>query len=55
VTATGTEARPLELGESNDRMVEIVGGLQQGDRVSLVAPDAPRPENPTRSNALQPR
>lgn len=56
VTATGTEMRPLELGESNDRMVEIVGGLQQGDRVSLVAPEAPPgPRNPARRNALQPR
>lgn len=55
VTATGVEARPLELGESNDRMVEIVAGLQQGDRVSLVAPDANRPQVPSRGNALQPR
>ena len=55
VTATGIEARPLELGESNDRMVEIVAGLQQGDRVSLVAPDANRPQVPSRGNALQPR
>ena len=55
VTATGVEARPLELGESNDRMVEIVAGLQQGDRVSLVAPDANRPQGPSRGNALQPR
>ena len=55
VTATATEPRPLELGESNDRMVEIVAGLQQGDRVSLVAPDATRTQAPPRGNALQPR
>jgi multidrug resistance efflux pump len=56
VTATGTTMRPLELGESNDRMVEIVGGLQQGDRVSLVAPEAaPGSQTPARRNALQPR
>lgn len=56
VTTTGSDLRPLELGESNDRMVEIVGGLQQGDRVSLVAPEAtPGPQAPARRNALQPR
>src|SRR5688572_4767583 len=56
VTATGTVMRPLELGESNDRMVEIAGGLQHGDRVSLVAPEAtPGPQTPARRNALQPR
>jgi HlyD family secretion protein len=56
VTATGTVMRPLELGESNDRMVEIAGGLQQGDRVSLVAPEATSgPQTPARRNALQPR
>ncbi len=55
VTATGTDMRPVELGESNDRMVEIAGGLQQGDRVSLVAPEPPRPQGSPRNNALQPR
>jgi multidrug resistance efflux pump len=56
VTATGTAMRPLELGESNDRMVEIAGGLQQGDRVSLVAPETTHgPQSPARRNALQPR
>jgi HlyD family secretion protein len=56
VTATGTVMRPLELGESNDRMVEIAGGLQHGDRVSLVAPEATSgPQTPARRNALQPR
>jgi multidrug resistance efflux pump len=55
VTATGTEPRPLELGESNDRMVEIVAGLQPGDRVSLAPPDAARPPAPPRGHALQPR
>ncbi len=54
VSATGLERRPVELGESNDQMVEIVAGLQQGDRVSLVAPDATRQNTPAR-NALQPR
>lgn len=55
VTAGGVEMRPLELGESNDRMVEIVAGLQEGERVSLVAPDAPRRQASPRGNALQPR
>lgn len=56
VTATGIETRPVDLGESNDRFVEIVAGLRQGERVSLTAPEAPRPTNtPARRNALQPR
>lgn len=54
-TATGTERRPVEIGESNDRMIEIVAGLTQGERVSLVAPDAPRTQPFERRNALQPR
>ena len=36
--ATGTEMRPVDLGESNDRMVEIVAGLREGERVSLTEP-----------------
>lgn len=56
VTATGIETRPVDLGESNDRMVEIVAGLSEGERVSLTAPEAPRPSDlPARRNALQPR
>lgn len=31
----GTETRPVEVGESNDFEVEIVAGLDAGDRVSL--------------------
>ena len=55
VGATGTETRPVELGQSNDRMVEIVAGLREGERVSLTPPDAPGPSAPGRGNALQPR
>lgn len=56
VTATGIDTRPVDLGESNDRMVEIVAGLSEGERVSLIAPEAPRgQESPARRNALQPR
>jgi multidrug resistance efflux pump len=54
VTATGTEVRPLEIGESNDRMVEIVAGLREGERVSLLSPDAPAGAS-TPAHALQPR
>lgn len=54
VTATGLVKRPVDLGEANDQSVEILAGLEEGDRVSLVAPDAPRPNAPAR-NALQPR
>jgi multidrug efflux pump subunit AcrA (membrane-fusion protein) len=35
---TGTESRPVDLGESNDRFVEVVAGLHEGERVSLVEP-----------------
>jgi HlyD family secretion protein len=53
-----TEMRRVDLGESNDRMVEIVAGLREGERVSLTPPGqttpAPTP-NPVRGNALQPR
>jgi HlyD family secretion protein len=35
VGLSGTETRPIELGESNDRMVEVVAGLREHDRVLL--------------------
>ena len=42
-----TETRRIDLGESNDVYVEVLGGLREGERVSLsdVAPDgsSPRP------------
>jgi len=31
----GMETRPVQLGESDGMMVEVVAGLQEGDRVSL--------------------
>lgn len=54
VTATGLDTRPIEIGESNDRLVEIAAGLGEGDRVSLIAPAA-QPTPSLRGNALQPR
>lgn len=54
VTAGGTEPRRVELGQSNDRMVEIVAGLDDGERVSLLAP-TPGAASPAQSHALQPR
>lgn len=53
--ATGTEMRPVDLGESNDRMVEIVAGLREGERVSLSPPNAAGTATVPRGNALQPR
>jgi HlyD family secretion protein len=53
--ATGTGMRPVDLGESNDRMVEIVAGLREGERVSLSAPPAAGATTLPRGNALQPR
>jgi HlyD family secretion protein len=56
----GVESRPVDLGESNDRLVEVVAGLREGERVSLVEPPAqaasPRPQAPGAPNgAPQPR
>jgi HlyD family secretion protein len=31
----GVETRPVELGEAGDSMVEVLGGLEEGDRVAL--------------------
>ena len=49
--------RPIDLGESNDRMVEVVNGLHEHERVSLTEPldaAATRQARPA-ANALQPR
>jgi HlyD family secretion protein len=64
IGSSGPEARRVDLGESNDRMVEIVAGLREGERVSLSPPPAasggPAAADsgaaaPARGNALQPR
>ena len=55
VGAAGLEMRPIALGESSDRMVEVVGGLKEGERVSLVGPPAATPTGASLGNALQPR
>ena len=55
IGATGTEMRIVELGESNDRMAEIAGGLREGERVSLAPPASGTTTGFTRGNALQPR
>ncbi|MGQ0733411.1 MAG: efflux RND transporter periplasmic adaptor subunit [Acidobacteriota bacterium] len=57
VGARGLESRVVQLGASNDRMVEVVAGLSEHDRVSLVEPAAgsdtvaapPTPASPVRS------
>ena len=52
-----TEPRPIDLGESNDRMVEVVSGLREHERVALTEPPdaaAARQARPA-TNALQPR
>jgi multidrug resistance efflux pump len=56
-TAGHSERRRVDLGESNDRMVEIVAGLREGERVALTPPGqaAPPIQPPVRGNALQPR
>jgi multidrug resistance efflux pump len=63
VGATSVETRPVDLGESNNQVVEVVAGLREGERVSLVAPATAAPSasatapgrNPVRGNGLQPR
>jgi len=56
IGATGTEPRRVDLGESNDRMVEIVAGLRDGERVSLAPPPAvPGLTTAAPANAPQPR
>ena len=50
-----TETRVVELGESNDRVAEVVGGLKEGDRVSLTAPATAGTPGSGPRNALQPR
>ena len=57
VSRNKTEQRPIDLGESNDRMVEVVSGLREHERVSLTEPPeaaATRQARPV-PNALQPR
>jgi multidrug efflux pump subunit AcrA (membrane-fusion protein) len=41
-TLTGHEAVPVELGRRNDRRVEVLGGLDEGDAVSLSDLSRPR-------------
>lgn len=54
VGRAGTEARVIEVGESNDQVAEVVTGVQEGDRLALLEPGAPDTA-PPRGNALQPR
>lgn len=51
----GTEPRPIDVGESNDRMVEVVSGLREHERVSLTQPPDATPQARPAPNALQPR
>jgi multidrug efflux pump subunit AcrA (membrane-fusion protein) len=41
-TLTGHEAVPVELGRRNDRRVEVLGGLDEGDAISLSDLGRPR-------------
>lgn len=59
---TGIEARPVDLGESNDQWVEVVAGLREGERLVLSDPGGAAAAAPTqpaarreRGNVLQPR
>ena len=45
-TRGGVETLIVELGESNDQWVEVVGGLGDGDHVLLSAPASSAPQVP---------
>jgi RND family efflux transporter MFP subunit len=52
---SGVETRRVELGEADDRQVEVVSGLREGERVLLVDPAAPAPERTaTRTSGAAP-
>jgi len=53
-TLSGSEARPVEIGQANDRLAEVTSGVLEGDRVLLTEPGVPA-RAPSRSDALQPR
>ena len=53
-TFSGSEARPVEIGQANDRLAEVTSGVREGDRVMLTEPGVPA-RAPARSDALQPR
>jgi hypothetical protein len=56
VGATGIEPRQVDVGESNDQLIEILTGVREGERVSLSPPDPARaPAFGGRRDALQPR
>jgi HlyD family secretion protein len=59
VGRAGIESRAIELGESNDQWVEVLGGLNENERVLLAdpggAPPASRGDKRERGNVLQPR
>ncbi|MEQ1871294.1 MAG: efflux RND transporter periplasmic adaptor subunit [Vicinamibacterales bacterium] len=60
LSGSRTETRTVELGESNDRVVEVLTGLSEGDRVRLAAPGSltargASPSSAGTPNALQPR
>jgi multidrug resistance efflux pump len=51
---SGPEARPVTIGEANDRMVEVTAGVREGDRVRLTEPGTAA-KAPVPANALHPR
>ncbi len=46
VGRAGVERRPVDLGESNDQFVEVVAGVQEGDRIALTEPPTLDPAPP---------
>ncbi len=53
-TFSGPEARPVEIGVSNDHMAEVITGVREGDRLALTEPGSPA-KAAASGNALQPR
>lgn len=50
VTRTGVDTRPVQLGESSATDVEVVAGLQEGERVALMDTGAPAAATPGASS-----
>jgi hypothetical protein len=38
VSRFGVETRPVDIGETNDAVVEVASGLREGDQVMLIDP-----------------
>lgn len=49
----GIETRPVDVGQSNDMLVEVTAGLQEGDQVMLTDPGASAAAAPAAASAAR--